>query len=96
MTPLQRRRKAAALARSLRQLADKVDQAVDDNEMDINVLLALHRTAPLMHQVREQTADLKGAYAAAAKRTMTHIDIADALGVSKPYVQQMVYRGERS
>lgn len=91
-TPSARRRKLLTLANRLRGLADDVESAARHDD-PLTQLVALHGTAHDLAEVRERFADGKGAAAATAKQTNTHEQIARALSVSKPYVQQMVYRG---
>lgn len=95
MTPSARSRKLRTLAARLRSLAESVEDAAGTDDA-ITQLGQLHATARSMEDIRERFADGKGAAAAAAKATMTHEQIAEYLGVSKPYVQQMVYRGRGS
>lgn len=90
MTPAQRRTRLRTLAASLKRLAAEVTATTAD---PLNALRTLHEATAKLEDVRKQIADLKGGCAEAAKDTMTHEQIAEALGVSKPYVQQMVYRG---
>jgi hypothetical protein len=56
-------------------------------------LESLHDMNTQVSDVRQGFADLKADAAAEAKEAHTHDAIAARLEVSKPYVQQMVYRG---
>lgn len=94
MTPSERRRQTNALVKLLRDLADKIEDTATDTDQDpLHLLGKLHAVAPTVAQARTRYANLKGELAAKAKSEHTHEEIAEALGVSKPYVQQMVYRG---
>jgi len=95
MTPLQTKRKLIKLALSLQALADQVDAIANSGDTPLAQLKSLHRLSGRVSKVRELFADTKGALASRAKDDYTHEQIAEALNVSKPYVQQMVYRGRK-
>lgn len=93
MTPSQIRRKLRSLERDLEQLSQQVGVIAESDAPALDKLAALHGCSPQVHSIREQIADCKGVLAARAKNDETHEAIAERLDVSKPYVQQMVYRG---
>jgi len=96
VTPSQRKRRLAKLARLTHKLALQFQEVADSDDPSIDKLAALNGCAAEVADLREQLADAKGFLAADAKGSLTHEQIAARLGVSKPYVQQMVYRGRTS
>lgn len=98
MTPSARRRYVTRLTREVEKLAARLERLTGEPlAMPPEAVLAeLHDMAAALHRIREGFADAKGVHAAAAKDTLTHEQIGALLGVSKPYVQQMVYRGRKA
>lgn len=96
MTPSQRKTRLKRLARLTHKLALQFQEVAESDDTSLDKLAALNSCAAEVADLREQLADAKGFLAADAKGTHTHEQIAARLGVSKPYVQQMVYRGRTS
>jgi DNA-directed RNA polymerase specialized sigma subunit len=94
LTPTIRRRKIMALASQVNRLTADVKRCATGAD-PLEQLAALNELAQKVESLRESFADVKGVLAAEAKATNTHQQIGERLGVSKPYVQQMVYRGYR-
>lgn len=92
MNASQRRRKIQQVHRQVSILLSALTEAADQTD-PLEQLNLLHAQAARVEAIRDSLADCKGAAASGAKGAYTHKQIADRLSVSKPYVQQMVYRG---
>lgn len=98
MRPSERKERLLRLANRLRRMAARLEALAEVEHVGVDHLhhlAALNEMADDVEKAREAFADLKGVYATETKRTRTHGQIAELLSVSKPYVQQMVYRGRK-